>query len=131
MEFHIGVNLGDIIIEADDIFGDGVNIAARMQEIADPGGVCISGKVYEEVRNRLDLAFESRGQQSVKNIAEPIAVFSVPIAESRAPRKADQESRATPNQGGQSAIAVLPFDNMSGDPDQEYFADGLTEDIIT
>ena len=138
MEFRIGVNLGDIIIEADDIFGDGVNIAARMQEIADPGGVCISGKVYEEVRNRLDLAFESRGQQSVKNIAEPIAVFSVPIAESRAlrkadqePRKADQESRATPNQGGQSAIAVLPFDNMSGDPDQEYFADGLTEDIIT
>ena len=124
MEFRIGVNLGDIIIEADDIFGDGVNIA-------DPGGVCISGKVYEEVRNRLDLAFESRGQQSVKNIAEPIAVFSVPIAESRAPRKADQESRATPNQGGQSAIAVLPFDNMSGDPDQEYFADGLTEDIIT
>ncbi len=128
--FRIGVNLGDIIIEGDDILGDGVNIAARLQEISEPGGVAISRRVQEDVRDRLDAAFEDAGEQVLKNIARPVHVWQWSPVERDGP--------ATSGPGGVSlplsdkhAIAVLPFANISADPEQEYFSDGLTEDIIT
>jgi class 3 adenylate cyclase len=122
--FRIGVNLGDIIIDGDDIFGDGVNIAARLQEISAPGGVCVSNRVYEDIRDRLDTGFED------ENIARPVQIWrwtpgspasTVAVTAPTAPL-------ALPDK---PSIAVLPFQNMSGDPEQEYFADGMVEDIIT
>ncbi len=130
LRLRIGVNLGDIIVEGSDIYGGGVNLAARLEGLADPGGICISGKVYEEVRNNLPTAFEDLGERKVKNIPEPIRVY----------RWAGAAADTIPGVAGAAgalplpdkpSIAVLPFDNMSGDPEQEYFADGLTEDIIT
>ncbi|MCH7474379.1 MAG: tetratricopeptide repeat protein, partial [Gemmatimonadetes bacterium] len=127
---RIGVNLGDIIVEGSDIYGDGVNVAARLEGLAEPGGICISGKVYEEVRNKLPTAFEDLGEQEVKNIPEPVRVY----------RWTDAAADPMPGMAGaegalplpdKPAIAVLPFTNMSGDPEQEFFADGITEDIIT
>ena len=126
IEFRIGVNLGDVIVERDDIYGDGVNIAARLEGLADPGGICISAKVYEEVRGKLDLAFEDLGRREVKNIAEAVRAYRV-----RAPRILEPASADAGAVLQRPAVAVLPFVNMSGDPEQEYFADGLTEDIIT
>ena len=126
IEFRIGVNLGDVIVERDDIYGDGVNIAARLEGLADPGGICISAKVYEEVRGKLDLAFEDLGRREVKNIAEGVRAYRV-----RAPRILEPASADAGAVLQRPAVAVLPFVNMSGDPEQEYFADGLTEDIIT
>jgi adenylate cyclase len=121
--FRIGVNLGDIIIDGDDIFGDGVNIAARLQEIAVPGGVCVSSRVHEDVRDRLDLAFEDGGAQALKNIARPVHVWrwSFGAAAPALP------ALALPDK---PSIAVLPFENMSSDPEQDYFVDGMVEDII-
>jgi adenylate cyclase len=129
IRLRIGVNLGDIIVEGSDIYGDGVNVAARLEGLAEPGGICISGKVYEEVRNKLPTAFEDLGEQEVKNIAEPVRVY----------RWTDAADQETGGAGAEAAlplpdkpsIAVLPFENMSGDPEQEYFSDGITEDIIT
>jgi adenylate cyclase len=127
LRLRIGVNLGDIIVEGSDIYGDGVNIAARLEGLAEPGGICISGKVYEEVRNKLPTAFEDLGEQEVKNIAEPVRVY----------RWTDAAVDPMPGTVGalplpdKPSIAVLPFTNMSGDPEQEYFSDGITEDIIT
>ena len=130
IRLRIGVNLGDIIVEGSDIYGDGVNIAARLEGLAEPGGVCISGKVYQEVRNKLPTAFEDLGERQVKNIAEPVRVY----------RWTDAAADPTPGTAGaegalplpdKPSIAVLPFTNMSGDPEQEYFSDGITEDIIT
>ncbi len=127
--FRIGINLGDIIIEGDDILGDGVNIAARIEAMGEPGGVALSHRTYEDVRDRLDAVFVDTGEHSMKNIARPIRVWqwtpglsdrSVPTTEIPGSPLGDKPS-----------IAVLPFDNMSNDPDQEYFADGLAEDIIT
>ncbi len=120
--FRVGVNQGDIIIDGEDILGDGVNVAARLQEVAEPGGIAVSHRVHEDVRDRLDARFEDRGEQSLKNIARPIRVWawSPGIAPRAAPSLPDKPS-----------IAVLPFANMSGDPEQEYFADGIAEDIIT
>jgi len=130
MEFRIGVNLGDVIIEGDDIHGDGVNIAARLEALADAGGVCISDKVYEEIRNRIDLTFESLGDKKVKNIDRPVGVWQWRLRSTPALVDAviSGEALSLPDK---PSIAVLPFINMSGDQEQEFFADGMAEDIIT
>ena len=170
MKFRIGVNLGDVMVEGEQIYGDGVNVAARLESLAEPGGICISGKVHEEVRSKLTLGYEDLGAQVVKNIAEPVRVFRV-LAESasKAPRTRRKYVRhaafsvagltliaATivlvqhlslrpphttasipPEQPpalplpDKPSIAVLPFANMSDDPKQEYFSDGITDDLTT
>ena len=127
--FRIGINIGDIIVEGDDIFGDGVNVAARLQEIAAPGGICISSRVHEDVRDRLDTAFDDGGTQTLKNIARPVQVWRWQPGTAVPPKPAPAPT-ALPLPDKPS-IAVLPFQNMSGDPEQEYFADGMVEDIIT
>ena len=127
--FRIGINLGDIIVEADDIYGDGVNIAARLEGLAEPGGICISAKVYDEIKNKLALGYEDLGAQEVKNVAEPVHVYRIATETPAASLvSGGEEKLALPDR---PSIAVLPFDNMSGDPEQEYFADGITEDVIT
>jgi TolB-like protein/Tfp pilus assembly protein PilF len=123
IEFRIGVNLGDIIIDGDDIYGDGVNIAARLEGLAEPGGICISGAAVDQVEGKLDLAFEDGGEQRVKSIKKPVRVYRVRMA-----TKAVEPALGLPDK---PSIAILPFENVSGDPEQEYFADGITEDIIT
>ena len=123
IEFRIGINVGDIIIDGNDIFGDGVNVAARLEGLAEPGGICVSGRVQEDVNGKLDIAFEDAGEQALKNIARPVRVYRV-----RTEKAAVKASSALPDK---PSIAVLPFQNMSGDPEQEHFADGLAEDIIT
>ena len=125
IEFRVGVNIGDIIIDGDDIFGDGVNVAARLQELAAPGSICVSGRVQEDVRGKLDIAFEDAGDQQLKNIVWPVRVYRVSPGGAAT---AAQPPLALPDK---PSIAVLPFQNMSGDAEQEYFADGITEDIIT
>jgi adenylate cyclase len=133
MQFRIGINLGDVIVEENDIFGDGVNVAARLETLAEPGGICVSGAVRDQVGQRLeDVEFEDLGDQSVKNIARPIRVFRVRLEQDpkTAPEGAKDAAVATTN-AKKPSIAVLPLVNMSGDPEQEFFADGLTEDIIT
>ncbi len=126
---RIGINLGDIIVEDDDIYGDGVNIAARLEALADPGGICISGDVYRQVRGKLDAVFVDLGEQSVKNIAEPVRIYGIDLAAADA-TMSGATSRAD-SVLERHAVAVLPFAHFGGDPEQEYFADGLTEDIIT
>ncbi|MFW6028356.1 MAG: adenylate/guanylate cyclase domain-containing protein [bacterium] len=128
IQLRLGINVGDIIIEGDDIFGDGVNIASRIESLAEPGGICISGRVYEYVKGRLDVAFEDLGEQTVKNITEPLHVYRVRL-EGLPARSSDAESLSAKH--SKPSIAVLPFDNLSNDPEQEFFADGMTEDIIT
>jgi adenylate cyclase len=133
MQFRIGINLGDVIVEDNDIFGDGVNVAARLEMLAEPGGICVSGAVRDQVGHRLeDVEFEDLGDQNVKNIARPIRVFRVRLEQDpkTAPEDAEKAEVAT-SISKKPSIAVLPLVNMSGDPEQEFFADGLTEDIIT
>jgi len=130
MLFRVGINLGDVIVEGDDIHGDGVNVAARLEGLAEPGGICVSGKVHDEVRNRLDIAFEDLGPREVKNIAEPVPVWRARL-EATVDASGVNVAAPVPGFGGKPAIAVLPFDNMSGDAEQEYFADGIAEDILT
>jgi adenylate cyclase len=132
IEFRIGINLGDVVIDGDDIQGDGVNIAARLEGLAEPGGICISGSVYDQVRDRLKLSFEDMGARQVKNIDRPISVWQWCSDQQGMVAITDVDvSRPVPGFGGRAAIAVLPFDNLSSDPEQEYFADGIAEDILT
>ena len=129
LRFRIGINLGDVIVEGEDIHGDGVNVASRIEGIADPGGICISDDVYRQVEGKLDLVFDDLGERRVKNIAKPIRVYRLKGAGTKSRRPA--HAGLSPSDTGKASIAVLPFVNMSGDPEQEYFSDGLTEDIIT
>jgi adenylate cyclase len=130
--YRIGINLGDVIVEEGDIFGDGVNVAARLESIAEPGGICISGAVYDQVGDRLPIVYEDLGEQQVKNISRAIRVYKVLLnGQTSAPTKVATEHASPTVSVRNPSIAVLPFVNMSGDPEQEFFADGLTEDIIT
>ena len=128
--YRVGINIGDIIVEGDDIYGDGVNVAARLEGLADPGGICIAGNVFNQVKNKLDVSFEDMGEQELKNIPEPVLAYRVVIGnEDLGPAAVNAVAPLTlPDK---PSIAVLPFDNMSGDPEQGYFGDGLAEDIIT
>jgi adenylate cyclase len=130
IEFRIGVNLGDVIAEEHDIFGDGVNVAARLEALAEPGGICVSRVVRDQVRDRLDFLFEDMGEQQVKNIARPVRVYQVRdrAVLIKQPLPTSPQQLPLPDK---PSIAVLPFTNMSGDPEQGYFADGIAEDIIT
>jgi len=134
IQFRIGINLGDVIVEDDDIFGDGVNVAARLEMLAEPGGICVSAAVRDQVDHRLDdIAFEDLGAKTVKNISRPIHVFRVRFepASKAAPEGAQDAAVVANAVAKKPSIAVLPLVNMSGDPEQEFFADGLSEDIIT
>jgi TolB-like protein/class 3 adenylate cyclase len=133
IEFRIGINLGDIIIDEGDIFGDGVNIAARLEALADPGGICVSRVVRNQVRDKLDFAFGDMGEQQVKNIARPVHVHSVVLGGGLGPSRLSAETAPQPllTLPDKPSIAVLPFQNMSGDMEQEYFVDGMVEEIIT
>jgi len=126
IELRIGINLGDVIVEGDDLYGDGVNIAARLEALADAGGVFVSHTVYDHVRDRLPFAFEDLGEQQVKNIARPVRVYRV--RDTDAARSSAMPTLLLPDK---PSIVVLPFANMSGDSEQEYFVDGMVEEIIT
>jgi adenylate cyclase len=133
ISFRIGVHIGDVMVRAGDLFGDGVNIAARLQSIAKPGSVCISGATYDQLRKVLPMTFVDLGIQQVKNIHEPIRAYQVG-APSETREAADArvvETESPPPLPDKPSIAVLPFQNMSGDPEQEYFADGMVEEITT
>jgi TolB-like protein len=123
IEFRVGINVGDIIIDGSDMWGDGVNVAARLEALAEPGGICVSGRVQEDVHGRLDIALEDIGDKQLKNIARSVRVYRVRL----------NETAAKPATGlpDKPSIAVMPFNNMSGDPEQDYFADGMVEEIIT
>jgi TolB-like protein/class 3 adenylate cyclase len=129
--FRVGVNLGDVIVESDDIYGAGVNVAARLESVAAPGGVSVSAVVHDQVRDRLDLTFNDMGEQSLKNIARPLRVYQVRLDAAITPEITRTESGPMLALPDKPSIAVLAFTNMSGDPEQEYFADGMVEEIIT
>ena len=139
MKFRVGLNLGDVIIEDENLYGDGVNVAARLEALAEPGGISLSGKFHDEVCRKLDMSFISTGEQEMKNIHNPVLTYKVELSHLPELSKKDtsqieEPEVSEPIEEGNSkppAIAVLPFTNMSGDPEQEYFADGITEDIIT
>jgi TolB-like protein len=127
IEFRIGINVGDIVVEDEDIFGDGVNVAARLEALAEPGGICVSARVQEDAAGKLDLAFEDLGEQALKNIAWPVRAYRIATGGGSA-EAPETPALALPDK---PSIAVLPFQNMSGDPEQEYFADGMVEEITT
>lgn len=132
IEFRIGINVGDIIADGEDIFGDGVNVAARLESISEPGGICISDVVHQQVSGRVEAGFADLGDQSLKNIARPVRAYRIELGEARAgPPAAASAASATFAPPDRPSIAVLPFQNMSGDAEQDYFCDGLVEDIIT
>ena len=125
IDFRIGINVGDIIIDEGDVYGDGVNIAARLEGIADRGGICISDDTFRQVRDKIDVGFEDVGEHQLKNIERPVRVYRVQLGKTA--QRAEKASASTKR----PSIAVLPFKNMSGDPEQEYFADGMVDEIIT
>jgi adenylate cyclase len=127
IEWRIGINVGDIVVEDGDIFGDGVNVAARLEGLAEPGGICVSARVQEDASGRLDLAFEDMGEQALKNIARPVRVYRLVTAAGSSMTRTSS-GLALPDK---PSIAVLPFTNMSSDPEQQFFADGIAEDVIT
>lgn len=127
MLFRIGINVGDVIQESDRIYGDGVNIAARVEGLAKEGGICISGRVYDQVENKLDLAYVFLGDQKVKNITRPVKVYRVQSKTESAVSDVNERVEMP----DKPSVAVLPFNNMSGDPEQNYFAEGISEDITT
>src|SRR5262245_28576366 len=134
IRFRIGINLGDVIAEGDDIFGDGVNIAARLEALAEPDGICISRTVRDHIRDKLAYQFEDLGEQSVKNIARPVRVYALrPDAIAGLPTASvhPPTSNSPPMVAPRLSIVVLPFANLSNHPDQQYFADGITEDVTT
>ena len=134
MLFRIGVNLGDILIEGEDILGDGVNVAARLEGIAEPGGICVSSSAHEQVRGKVSVGFADLGEQRLKNIDRPVRAYAAKIAGHPRVVAPDVTSRPEAQKPlpllDKPSIAVLPFQNMSGDPEQEYFADGMVDDII-
>jgi adenylate cyclase len=125
IEFRVGINLGDVVAEGDDLLGDGVNFAARLEGISEPGGICVSEAAYRQVRDKLDVNFEDAGEQQLKNIARPVRTYRVKLDRTLAQAKPALPLPDKPS------IAVLPFQNMSGDPEQDYFADGIVDEIIT
>jgi TolB-like protein/class 3 adenylate cyclase/Flp pilus assembly protein TadD len=133
IEFRMGINLGDIIKDGRDIYGDGVNVAARLEALAEPGGICVSRVVRDQVRDKLAFSFEDMGEQQVKNIARPVRVHRIVLGEGAGPSEATAGGAVNPLLAlpDKPSIAVLPFQNMSGDPEQEYFVDGMVEEIIT
>jgi adenylate cyclase len=133
IQFRVGINIGDIIIDDDDIFGDGVNVAARVENECEPGGVCLSGSAFEQIRGKTSFTFDDLGDKSLKNIDRPVRLYAARLAGAMSPTSASADAEATrplplPDK---PSIAVLPFTNMSGDPEQEYFADGMVDEIIT
>jgi adenylate cyclase len=129
MQFRVGINIGDVVYDEARIYGDGINIAARLEGIAEPGGICISSKVYEEISGRIDLAYQDIGEQQLKNIARPVHAYWIDLApKATSGSEARRPMLALPDK---ASIAVLAFNNMSGDHEQEYFSDGISEDIIT
>jgi adenylate cyclase len=134
IRFRIGINLGDVIAEGDDIFGDGVNVAARLEALAEPGGICVSGTVHDQIRDRLPYPFDDLGEQSVKNIARPVRVYALrpdSVADLPALGTPAAAPATQPAMAPRLSIVVLPFANLSSDPEQQYFADGITEDLTT
>jgi adenylate cyclase len=129
--FRLGINAGDMMIDGEDIYGDGVNIAARPETMAEPGGICVSARVQEDASGRLDLGFEDLGERQLKNIVRPVRLYRVIFDRPPAPVGSVATGTQLPNLSDRPTFAVLPFDNMSGDPEQEYFADGISEDLIT
>ena len=135
IEFRIGINVGDVVVQDGDIFGDGVNVAARLEGLEEPGGICVSARVQEDAVGRLDLTFDDMGEQALKNIARPVRVYRV-CGTSATPTETTPKAAPTDVAPAfalpdKPSIAVLPFQNMSGNPEQEFFADGIAEDIIT
>jgi adenylate cyclase len=128
MRFRIGINQGDIVFDDSRIYGDGVNIAARLESIAEPGGICISRKVYEDITGKIQLAFRDFGQHQLKNIAQPVRIYRISAEQLAVPQVSVRPAPALPDK---PSIAVVAFTNMSGDPEQEYFTDGMVEEIIT
>ncbi|MBM3524864.1 MAG: adenylate/guanylate cyclase domain-containing protein, partial [Alphaproteobacteria bacterium] len=128
MRFRIGINLGDVLVRDGDLFGDGVNVAARLETLAEPGGIVVSAVVRDQVGERLPVAFADLGEQTVKNIAQPVRAYRVSAATGTALPAGERPTLARPDK---PSLVVLPFQNLSGDPEQEYFADGMVEDITT